>query len=1080
MSGLVQEFLQNWEAELFQLRSSDPLIDLTDVGYARSEEELWLQNKSSEQLRKECKKIERERGVLALVQFEGLLTFQKKKKLVQSPVFLRECEHINWKTQQIQLEDTFQINPFIVLYLRKELQIDLHIGSKEEIVRQLLKTGLFISYEPSSGFANLHPQRYELRKEWESLRATAQFSNAVHQIIGDVDQIGSGQSTAVSSKEIMALDPDQRLAIQKANEGSLVIYGPPGTGKSVVLTSIIAQALYARKEVLVVADKPVALDVIVGKLAQHGLDQFCIQLDNSSSQSNFFKKLKGQFETLHQAARTAISPFNQQFVGADFWEQKRQLEKEANHRFRFLLDTFQPLKDRKVLPSKRWLQWLKAKEQLTMLDTELSMVLAHLSSQWQQKQPADLLEDAKQWTALYEKLQAAIHLQSLDDLNDFVEKSLRCIQFEGNVYKNYAQLLDTAPEKQLKRLIKYQQLCLQEQKLKEELVIWRQIPTMAEWELLKSLAIDSSWLKRRKWRKLEQNWLRSSGIPMERLEKPLQKYWQIQTQKAQLETLFIGLGISNLETQSGTIIALLKQHKTADWQWYKSLPYDEIQLFCRLHHAAHQFQQLQKQLFTTKTTDFPKIQELINVCLNQLLDKQKLLREIPYELWQGLFNLDQLKEQVTREFWADLRYHYPALYAVQKEEIIQLLDRDLTTEALTWQQNAKQLIHLQYAQFHELQSLLEKPLNQLNAQQKERRKELRKGKAILVKEMAKTKQHISLKALFEGPAEAWLRAIFPIWFATPTALAKNLQLCSDLFHYGLFDEASQMPLSHAIGAVQRVTQIVVAGDPQQMRPQSYFNQNTEGVVDLLHQAAFYLPSAHLRHHYRSEDPRLIAFSNAHFYGQSLMVWPSKYNKKHGVFDHFISDGIYTHQRNVKEAKALASDLSQRLLDPQKIGVVAFSESQLICIFEQLSQTDQSKLEQRIQERSAFFLPLEQVQGEECEILLISFGYGKNEDGQFSLKLGPMIQAQGTRRLNVLLTRAQKALHFYSSIRAADFPSKRSEASQKIWDWFVFMEQYQSEEFVANSQERLDLAPDYATYLNYYRVLKQREAPLQLA
>lgn len=172
--------------------------------------------------------------------------------------------------------------------------------------------------------------------------------------------------------------------------------------------------------------------------------------------------------------------------------------------------------------------------------------------------------------------------------------------------------------------------------------------------------------------------------------------------------------------------------------------------------------------------------------------------------------------------------------------------------------------------------------------------------------------------------------------------------------------------------------------------------------------------------------------------------------------------------------------SQRLLDPQKIGVVAFSESQLICIFEQLSQTDQSKLEQRIQERSAFFLPLEQVQGEECEILLISFGYGKNEDGQFSLKLGPMIQAQGTRRLNVLLTRAQKALHFYSSIRAADFPSKRSEASQKIWDWFVFLEQNQSEEFVANSQERLDLAPDYATYLNYYRVLKQREAPLQLA
>jgi hypothetical protein len=163
-----------------------------------------------------------------------------------------------------------------------------------------------------------------------------------------------------------------------------------------------------------------------------------------------------------------------------------------------------------------------------------------------------------------------------------------------------------------------------------------------------------------------------------------------------------------------------------------------------------------------------------------------------------------------------------------------------------------------------------------------------------------------------------------------------------------------------------------------------------------------------------------------------------------------------------------------LQHPQKFGMVAFSEAQLNCIYQQLSASEQAILEQRIQERSAFFLALEQVQGEECEILLISFGYAKNEAQQFSLKLGPMTQAQSGRRLNVLLTRAQKALHFYSSVRAADFPSKRSTATQKLWEWFVFLENNKIIQAAHSAEERLAAAADYPTFLNYYRVLKQRQ------
>ncbi len=106
-------------------------------------------------------------------------------------------------------------------------------------------------------------------------------------------------------------------------------------------------------------------------------------------------------------------------------------------------------------------------------------------------------------------------------------------------------------------------------------------------------------------------------------------------------------------------------------------------------------------------------------------------------------------------------------------------------------------------------------------------------------------------------------------------------------------------------------------------------------------------------------------------------------------------------------------------------------------------------------------------------MLISFGFAKNEAEQFSLKLGPMAQAQSGRRLNVLLTRAQKALHFYSSIRSVDFPAKRSAATNRLWEWFVFLENSLAEQTTYDANERLASAQDYPTFLNYYRVLKQR-------
>lgn len=1075
MSGLVHEFLLSWEAELLQLRANDPLIDLPSNAFVATEVEFWSDDTNGRQIRREARRIERERGVIALVHFEGLLTWQKGDKTIQTPVFLRECSAFNHQTQKLNFEENVFVNPYIGVLLQKTGVSEIELKNTATYIQDLLNTKLFTHYDARSGLANLHPQRYELRKEWEALTKAYSYSAALQQIIGDPTPHLEPINTRKKS-QIGPLDPDQKAAIDQMGGGSVVIYGPPGTGKSVVLSNLIGQVIFNQQNALVVADKPVALQVLLGKLAQHQLDQCCVLLKASQTNAGFYKQLQVQFERLLQDNNKSQDfELEQPFLGAAFWQQRRQIERESGKNFSELIQAFGPPKQTNAKPTKRWQLWLSKPNLLANLRPTTRKVLPLLNSYWQKTDTPTIRQDWDNWQKWSHHLLQNHGVQNSSELDTIVNQSLRCIQFEGNLYQTYSELLDQNQAQQLKRLYKYQQLCIQEEQLRQTLQVWKQLPTLAEWAILQALAVAQGWLNKRKWKKLEKTWLRLPGLDLQQLDTELKIYWHIRIQRTNLKEKFARFGIQNLDEVLGLLVPLLKQHNFAHWQWYRKLSPLEIQVLCQTHQSAHQFQQLHQQLFTKKELNFSILQLTINAAFAALNTDLHTLKDIHFELWEDLTDLNNLHQILSAEFWADLRVNYPSLYSCSPQQFTDLIETDLLKEEQNWTKDAAAILAVQRAQFRQMQKLLTDPIQKLTNDQKDKRLKLRKGKAVMVKEMAKTRQHLSIAQLFEGPAAPWLRVIFPVWLCTPTTLAKSLPLKRELFNVGIFDEASQLPLSHAIGALQRVTTVVVAGDPQQMRPQSYFGQSAEGVVDLLHQAAFYLPSKHLRYHYRSEDPSLIAFSNRHFYNNSLIVWPSKASVHNGIFDHYIEAGRYIQQKNNEEAKILAQHLHTLLPLSQTIGVVAFSENQLNCIYQALNNTDQVLLDERIQERSCFFLPLEKVQGEECEILLISFGFAKNDAEQFSLKLGPMAQAQSGRRLNVLLTRAQKSLHFYSSIRSSDFPTQRSAATNRLWEWFVFLENTEITQATYDAQERLDSGQDYPTFLNYYRVLKQRGA-----
>jgi superfamily I DNA and/or RNA helicase len=220
----------------------------------------------------------------------------------------------------------------------------------------------------------------------------------------------------------------------------------------------------------------------------------------------------------------------------------------------------------------------------------------------------------------------------------------------------------------------------------------------------------------------------------------------------------------------------------------------------------------------------------------------------------------------------------------------------------------------------------------------------------------------------------------------------------EMYDFVISDESSQLLLSHSIGALQRGSRSIICGDPEQMAPGSYFKKKQETEMSLLHHAYYHLPKVFLSNHYRSLHPKLIKFSNEHFYNNRLLTFQKATQKNNPIFHHFIENGIYKDRQNIEEAKAVATQVSKAIKTSLKIGVVAFSEVQLALILSYLNPQEAFTLRTKIDENKAFTHALENVQGDECDLLIISMGYGYNENGKFEMRFGPINNFGGHKSL----------------------------------------------------------------------------------
>ena len=316
-------------------------------------------------------------------------------------------------------------------------------------------------------------------------------------------------------------------------------------------------------------------------------------------------------------------------------------------------------------------------------------------------------------------------------------------------------------------------------------------------------------------------------------------------------------------------------------------------------------------------------------------------------------------------------------------------------------------------------------------------------------EVNKKTRHIQLRTLLDKAGEAVLR-IKPVFMMSPFSVAQFLKLGKITFDLLLIDEASQVRPADAMGSILRSRQIVVVGDEKQMPPTSFFERqvgsdelNLEEFADIQAAQAAEMESilslcearamsrGMLRWHYRSKHPSLIAVSNHEFYNDSLIFPPSPINSgiSVGLSFRFVEDGVYDRGRranNAIEAQAVADAVLEhaRNRSSETLGVVALSKIQSQTIMNKLEfmRTEYPELEAFCNESKTnpFFVKnLENVQGDERDVIFISIGYGKDENGYFSQSFGPVSNSGGERRLNVLFTRAKNRCLVFSSIRYSD-------------------------------------------------------------
>ena len=489
-----------------------------------------------------------------------------------------------------------------------------------------------------------------------------------------------------------------------------------------------------------------------------------------------------------------------------------------------------------------------------------------------------------------------------------------------------------------------------------------------------------------------------------------------------------------------------------------------------------------------------ELTRLLPDLLPVLADVTELPESLSYALRHVPIPLNAFEAAIARKSLQDVYREDRALQKFDGRSLASRMGR-LSEHHRQWlSQNADCIRSSVRRTFLEHVNVSSLPAAQLDAGQKLFKKQYAAGRRELEHEFGKTMRYKSIRDLAAGQSGRVIQDLKPVWLMSPLSVSDTLPLDPSLFDVVIFDEASQIPVEDAIPAVFRSNQVIVVGDEMQLPPTTFFaasRGDDESVVveedgerievdldsdSFLTQSARNLPSTLLAWHYRSRHESLISFSNAAFYSGNLFTIPDRRPAMaerrelrvassdeavshvdellaRSVSFHFMEQSPYHERRNAGEAAYMAHVVRELLRRETglSIGVVAFSQAQQDEIEEALSRLAESDAafanrleaeyirEENDQFCGLFVKNLENVQGDERDIILLSICYGRDAGGRMLMNFGPINQRGGEKRLNVIFSRAKHHMAVVSSIRHQDITNSYNDGANSLKQFLQYAE-----------------------------------------
>ena len=847
------------------------------------------------------------------------------------------------------------------------------------------------------------------------------------------------------------VDSSQMEAIVESGRGrTFILHGPPGTGKSQTITNMIANALYQGRRVLFVAEKMAALTVVQSRLEKIGLAPFCLELHSNKATKKHFLEQMDQVLNITKIKE----PEEYAKMAAELFAERKSLISymEALHK--------------------------KGANGLCLYEC-ISDYLSIEQDEIQDALPDEYLMTAdyiRRCRDLVEQLDAIINiigtpennplygLEPIDNRLDTTEEIKRLLLQFKDVQLGYGNAIEKLNSQSSLSLRNSNDLRWLEMFV-EKLVIQKQRDELYE-SLMSSYRDDIVRMDvnscKREWEEVKAKWFIPRYFAKKSFLSSMQRYGQIyesgiddiltsvsnyqqltkdlKQQEENLDSFAYNNGFSHQQRQSAYEMSWGQQGSSRRQEFM----HDANSILDSHYDLAKITDLLANKTSLRNTTDdiiksidiwIPNIQRMKD--WNLWVDKKRELAEMQLRPVISLLERGNKPSDSIQSFLKGI-YHHLIEVAIDSDEQLR------TFNGIVFRQKIEQYKRDTYR----FQELSKKELySKLAARVPSSAAASADGSeiSILKRNIANGGRGNSIRSIIDN-IPTLLPRLCPCMLMSPISVAQYIDLKSEKFDLVIFDEASQMPTSEAVGAIGRGKALIVVGDSKQMPPTSFFSStqvdeeeaNIDDMESILDDCkTLSLREYYLSWHYRSKHESLIAFSNSQYYDNRLFTFPSIDDKLAKV-KLVPVEGVYDKGRtrsNPEESKAIVKEIIRRLSDPDlqkySIGVVSFSKVQGDRIEDDLTaELDRHPELKDIAyngKEPIFVKNLENVQGDERDVILFSVGYGADKNGKVSMNFGPLNNAGGERRLNVAVSRARYEMIVFSTLKSSQIDLKRSNA-----------------------------------------------------